>query len=60
MLERHKMTCLCKQIAGKDIELSPTFIGSLWIFQNLVIEDIEALSRKALRKKLIKGQALFF
>ena len=54
------MTCLCKQIAGNDIELSPTCIGSLWIFQNLAPEDIETLRRKALRKKLIKGQTLFF
>jgi CRP-like cAMP-binding protein len=53
------MTCLCKQIAGEDIELSPTCIGNLWIFQNLEAEDVEALSREALRKKLTKGQALF-
>lgn len=53
------MACLCEQIAGSDIDLSPTCIGSLWIFQNLAPEDIEALSRKALRKKMIKGQTLF-
>ena len=53
------MTCLCKQIAGNDIELSSTCIGSFWIFQNLAPEDIELLSRKALRKKMIKGQTLF-
>jgi CRP/FNR family transcriptional regulator len=53
------MTCLCKQIAGNDIALSPTCIGSLWIFQNIAPEDIEALSREALRRKMIKGQTLF-
>jgi CRP/FNR family transcriptional regulator len=53
------MTCLCKKLAGNDIELSPTCIGSLWIFQNLAPNDIEALARKALRKKMIKGQTLF-
>ena len=53
------MICRCKQIAGNHIELSPTCIGSLWIFQNLAIEDIEALNRKALRRKMIKGQTLF-
>jgi CRP/FNR family transcriptional regulator, cyclic AMP receptor protein len=57
--ERHKMTCRCKQIAENGIALSPTCIGHLWIFQNLASEDIEALSRKALRKKAIKGQPLF-
>lgn len=54
------MACLCEQIAGKDIELSPTCIGHLWIFQNLKPEELEALSHDALRKKSIKGQALFF
>ena len=53
------MTCLCKQIAGNDIELSPTCIGSLWIFQSLASEHIKALSRKALRKIMINGQTLF-
>jgi hypothetical protein len=45
------MTCLCEKIAGKDIDLSPTCIGHLWIFQNLDPEELEALSREALRKK---------
>ena len=53
------MTCLCEQIAGKDIELSPTCIGSLWIFQDLAQEDIEALAQKALRKKMERGQTVF-
>ena len=53
------MACLCEKIAGKDIDLSPTCIGHLWIFQNLEAEEIEALSREALRKKSATGQALF-
>jgi CRP/FNR family transcriptional regulator len=53
------MACLCEQIAGNDIELSPTCIGHLWIFQNLEAEEVEALSREALRKKSTAGQALF-
>ncbi len=53
------MACLCQQIAGSDIELSPTCIGQLWIFQNLEAEEIQALSREALRKKSNPGQALF-
>jgi len=53
------MACLCEQIAGKDMELSLTCIGHLWIFENLDAEEIEALSREAVRKKSIKGQALF-
>jgi CRP/FNR family transcriptional regulator len=53
------MACLCEQIAGNDIELSPTCIGHLWIFQNLEAEEVEALSKEALRKKSTAGQALF-
>ena len=53
------MACLCEKIAGKDIDLSSTCIGHLWIFQNLDPEELEALSREALRKKSATGQALF-
>lgn len=49
------MACLCEQIAGKDIDLSPICIGHLWIFENLDPKDIEALSRDALRKKSVKA-----
>jgi CRP/FNR family cyclic AMP-dependent transcriptional regulator len=53
------MACLCEQIAGKDIEVSPTCIGHLWIFENLELDEIKAFSSEALRKKLEKGQTLF-
>jgi CRP/FNR family transcriptional regulator len=53
------MTCLCKAIAGSEIELAETCIGHVWVFQNLEAAEIEALSREALRKRLTKGQALF-
>lgn len=54
------MACLCEQIAGDDILLSPNCIGSLWIFQNLDPEDVKALAHKALRKRSAKGDSLFF
>ena len=53
------MTCLCKQIAGKDIELSSTCIGNLWIFQDLAPADVRALVKDALRKKMKKGDTVF-
>jgi len=53
------MTCLCEQIAGDDIELSPICIGNLWIFESLEPAEVEALAREALRKKSATGQALF-
>ncbi len=53
------MKCLCESIAGDQLDLSPTCIGHLWLFQNLDPEEIEALSNEALRKKSAKGEALF-
>ena len=51
------MTCLCEQVTGTDIELSPTCIGHLWIFQNHEAEEIEALSREAFF--MVAAQVLF-
>ena len=53
------MSCLCQQIAGREMELSPICIGQLWIFQNLDPAEVGALSRQAIRKKMVRGQALF-
>jgi hypothetical protein len=50
--ERVIMVCLCQQIAGDDIELSPTGIGNRWIFEKFAPEDVQALAKKALRKKM--------
>jgi CRP/FNR family transcriptional regulator len=46
-------------MAGGGIALSPTCIGTLWIFQNLENEELEALGREALRRKTTAGQKLF-
>lgn len=59
MHEGNNMGCLCQQIAGDDIELSPTCIGNLWIFEKLAPEEVQALAKKALRKKLKKGETVF-
>lgn len=53
------MGCLCQEIAGKDIKLSPTCIGQLWMFNNLEPSDLAALAKEAQRKKMVKGQVLF-
>jgi len=53
------MTCLCKENAGNDIALSPTCIGNLWIFQGLAPDDVQALAKQALRKKMKKGDTVF-
>lgn len=53
------MGCLCQEIAGPDIKLSPICIGQLWMFDNLSQEDLTELVKAAHRKKLVKGEALF-
>ena len=53
------MACRCEEIAGKDIVLSPTCIGQLWIFKNLAPGELQALTQEASRKKLAKGDTLF-
>lgn len=53
------MDCLCQQIAGPDMELSPICIGQLWIFEELEAQDIAAISERALRKKFSKDENLF-
>ncbi len=53
------MTCLCEELAGKHLHLSSTCIGHLWLFGKLERNELEALSRSAIRLKTIKGQSLF-
>lgn len=53
------MACLCEQMAGRDIDLSPTCIGHLWVFEHLAPDEVQALVHRALRKKTPKGRALF-
>jgi CRP/FNR family transcriptional regulator len=53
------MGCVCEELVGKDLALSPTCIGHLWVFQNLLPEELDALSKGALRKKYERGQAIF-
>ena len=53
------MGCLCQKIAGKNIELSSTCLGQLWMFNNLAPSEVEALTKEVQRKKIAKGQVLF-
>ncbi len=53
------MSCLCTQIAGKDIDLSPICIGHFWLFKDLGTKELEALSHDAQRRKMTKGDILF-
>jgi CRP/FNR family transcriptional regulator len=53
------MGCLCQEIAGPDIELSPICLGQLWMFKNLPNTEVTELIKEASRKKLKKGETLF-
>jgi CRP/FNR family transcriptional regulator len=53
------MGCVCEELVGKDAVLSSTCIGHLWMFENLEPQELDALSKAALRKKYERGQAIF-
>jgi CRP/FNR family transcriptional regulator len=53
------MGCLCQEIAGPDVELSPVCLGQLWMFENLPQSEVAELIRQAERKKLARGETLF-
>jgi CRP-like cAMP-binding protein len=53
------MACLCNELAGPGVEVSPTCIGNLWVFENLKPEEMAALARAAGRKPYKKGQEVF-
>jgi CRP-like cAMP-binding protein len=53
------MGCLCEQLAGKGIEISPTCIGHLWVFADLRPEEIQAVAESASRKRFNRGEAVF-
>lgn len=52
------MTCLCEHLA-KDLELHPTCIGHLWMFENLSRADLTALSDAATRNRYRRGDMIF-
>lgn len=53
------MGCLCKEVAGPNIELAEICLGQLWMFENIAEADLKALLQVADRKKRKKGDILF-
>jgi CRP/FNR family transcriptional regulator len=53
------MDCLCKKLAGGDVELSASCIGSLWLFASLKPSEVEALALAAQRRRLPVGEVIF-
>ncbi|MCK9376799.1 MAG: Crp/Fnr family transcriptional regulator [Syntrophobacterales bacterium] len=53
------MGCLCNELAGPGVEVSPTCIGNLWVFENLQPAEMAALAQAARRKPYKKGQEVF-
>lgn len=53
------MECLCRKLAGDDIELSASCIGSLWLFESVSASEVEALASAAQRRRLKSGEIIF-
>ncbi|MCB2188145.1 MAG: Crp/Fnr family transcriptional regulator [Deltaproteobacteria bacterium] len=54
------MKCICQELAGDDIELSPVCVGNLWMFQSLQPEEARALAGQAMRRRYAKGEVIFY
>ena len=54
-----QLDCLCKKLAGDEMELSPTCIGSLWLFERLDLDEIKALALRAERRRFEPGEIIF-
>ena len=53
------MNCLCEKLAADIENLSPACIGQLWLFKDLPVETLAAMSQTAVRHRKGKGEALF-
>ena len=54
------MECICEKLSDGLIELTPSCLRHLWIFKDLEENELKAFSNSAIRKKLSKGESLFF
>jgi CRP-like cAMP-binding protein len=53
------MGCQCKQMFGDKFDLVPTCIGNIWIFENLIPEERQALAACAIRKVYSEREVIF-
>jgi CRP/FNR family cyclic AMP-dependent transcriptional regulator len=53
------MGCLCNEQIGPGRDVTPVCIGQLWIFQNLLPEELLAITQAAQRQTYQKGQSVF-
>ena len=53
------MNCFCENLAADIENLSPACIGQLWLFKDLPVETLAAMSQTAVRHRKGKGEALF-
>lgn len=53
------MSCICQQMAGEGVEVSPACIGNLWVFADLQPPELEALAGSAARRRFARGEAIF-
>ncbi len=52
--------CICEELAGGDVSLSPVCIGHLWVFAELAPPEVAALAQAAQRRRYSRGEMVFF
>lgn len=53
------MGCLCKKLIGDRLDAVSACIGNLWVFENLSVEEKQALAEAALKKPYNQGDIIF-
>lgn len=54
------MQCLCETLGAGSGELSPMCIGDLWLFRDIPLATLQAMSQAAVRHRKQKGERVFF
>ena len=53
------MGCLCADMSGPGMVVSPACIGHLWVFKDLQREELAAVATAATRRRYQRGAAIF-
>jgi len=53
------MGCLCKKLISDRLDAASACIGNLWIFENLSVEEKQALAEAAPKKAYKQGGIIF-
>jgi CRP-like cAMP-binding protein len=53
------MECECLQLIGEGIDFSPKCLGQLWLFKDLIGDELETVIKSASRRKYHPGNLIF-